>query len=186
MAVLYTLAKSGLDGLFGIAGNGLELVYSHNARLVGMLEICENLVERSVWSLNVADADAPFRIAVYVERNGRFERLEHVDKEFPRLPSLRFQSRQNALAQSVDKFVEVLRVVNVNEDAMVLLAYRLLIEAVMYQSRLAQATLGYQRDVASVGEMASQQGSLVNTVAEIFRRQIAFYDKWIGLYHKLL
>ena len=102
------------------------------------------------------------------------------------LPSLRFQSRQNALAQSVDKFVEVLRVVNVNEDAMVLLAYRLLIEAVVYQSRLAQATLGYQRDVASVGEMASQQGSLVNTVAEIFRRQIAFYDKWIGLYHKLL
>ena len=183
VAVLNSLSQGSFHGFLWIVGDGLKLIDGNQARFVGVLQVSENFVQCDVGNLDVTDAHAPLRIAINVEGDGGFERLQHVEKIFPYLSALRFEGSQYSLSQCINKLVEVLAVVDVDVDTMILLPDFFLIETVVYQPRLAQAPWSYQCHIASVGEMTGEQSRLFHSVAEVLWRQVAFDNERIRLYH---
>ena len=151
MTVLDALAQRSLHRFLRITGNGLEFINGYQARLICLGKIGKDLIQRNIRRLNISDAHAPFRISVDIERNGRFQRLKHIQEELPHLSALRFQCSKNPLAQSINKLPEIFGIVHINIYAMILLPDFLLIETMINQPRLSQSSWCYQCHIASVG-----------------------------------
>ena len=68
-ASLHVCAERGLHVVVvGVACDLLELIYSHETWLVGMVQVIEDFVQRRCGVLNIAQANAPSRIIIDVER----------------------------------------------------------------------------------------------------------------------
>ena len=65
-----------------------------------------------------------------------YEVMEHIQEKFPHFPALWLECRQDSLAQRIDEFVQILRIININIDAMILLTDVFLLKTIINQSRL--------------------------------------------------
>ena len=62
-------AEDGLHVLLRIMDDGLKLVDGDKTRSVGLFEVGEDFIEGSLWHADISNPDAPFWIAVDVERD---------------------------------------------------------------------------------------------------------------------
>lgn len=120
MTILYSLTQTRLNSFLRIVGYRLKLIYRNQARLICLFEISEDLVQGNFWCLYITNAHTPLWISIDIKGDGGFQRLERIQEKFPHFPALWLECRQDSLAQRIDEFVQILRIININIDAMIL------------------------------------------------------------------